>query len=100
VSHAFHITRAEFWWDSRDFPIAREEWESIADDHDSLQEDSFVDWKDLGPQKIYGVDGESGSFSWRHGKIDIEGDYTKRIELIAEELAARLGAKVQSDDPP
>jgi hypothetical protein len=100
VSHAFHITRAEYWWDSRDLPISREEWESVAGDYGPLHEDSVMGWKDIGPQKIYGVLGETASFSWRHGKIDIEGNYTERVDLVAQELAALLGAKVQSDDPP
>ncbi|WP_155373692.1 hypothetical protein [Catellatospora vulcania] len=98
MGYAFHITRAENWFDSESAPISREEWERLADEFAALRADEFVDWTDIGPQKLYVIEGETASFSWRKGKVDIEGSYTDVVEEIANELASLLGGKVQGDD--
>lgn len=98
MGYAFHITRADDWFDSEEKPISRREWERVADGFAGLREESVVGWADIGPQKIYGLAGETASFSWRLGKVDIEGYYSDAVQEVAAALARLLGGKVQGDD--
>ena len=99
MGYAYHITRAENWFESENDPISREEWEQLADGFPALREDAYVEWSDIGPQKLYAVEGSAAtSFSWRKGKIDIEGPYTDIVAEMAHEMARLFGGKVQGDD--
>lgn len=100
MGYEFHITRAEFWWESGRTPISQAEWEAVADAHPALlvSENSYVEWIDIGVQKAYEI-GEDARLAWRHGKVDIWGRYTERVETVAGDLARLLNAKVQGDDP-
>ena len=98
MGYAFHITRAEDWADSESNPISREEWESVANEFAALREDGYIAWRSIGHQKIYAVRHETASFSWREGRIDIEGYFSDAVEAVANNLAAMLGGKVQGDD--
>ena len=98
MGYAFHITRASNWFDSADFPISQAEWEELANSHPLLIENSYVAWVDIGPQKIYELQGESANFSWRHGRIDIEGYVSDLAEGVAGEIASILNAHVCGDD--
>jgi len=98
MGYAFHITRADNWFDSENAPISQDEWERLADGFSALREDAYVDWTDIGPQKLYVVIGEGAWYSWRKGRVDIEGPYTDAVEEVAHELARRLMATVQGDD--
>lgn len=98
MGYEFHITRAGSWPESEERPISQEEWENAARSVRSLAEDGYVQWNDIGPQKIYVLEGESATFSWRHGRIDIAGRFSAPVEFLATELAERLGANVYGDD--
>jgi hypothetical protein len=98
MGYTFHMTRAANWFDSENFPIGRDEWEQLADGASELVLDGHVRWRDIGPQPIYGLPGESVGFSWRHGRVVIEGYFSDRAEEVANRLAALLGARVQGDD--
>ncbi|GGM69267.1 hypothetical protein GCM10007977_083720 [Dactylosporangium sucinum] len=56
--------------------------------------DGHVPWRDIGPQPVYAVSGESANFSWRDGVVNIEGNYSPAAERIADQL----GRRVQGDD--
>jgi hypothetical protein len=62
-----------------------------------LFENSYVAWKDIGIQKAYEI-GDDARLSWRAGKVDIWGHYTRQVQTVAEDLARLLNAKVQGDD--
>lgn len=69
MGYQFHITRAEFWWDSELLPISQTEWEAVADAHPALLlfKNSFVEWNDIGVQKAYEI--ADARLSWRDGKV-------------------------------
>ena len=98
MGYDFHITRAESWPESMDDPIEQAEWEELASSSKLLFEEGHVDWLDIGQQKIYAVPGESASFSWRLGRIDISGYLSDRVRQVAETLSHALGACLYGDD--
>lgn len=98
MGYDFHVTRAESWPESEATPIAREEWESLADASDSLKRQGSVNWADLGVQPVYGIDGSSASFSWRHGRVVISGHMEDDAWALAQLIATDLGARLVGDD--
>ncbi|MGV9270930.1 hypothetical protein ACWDRR_40560 [Kitasatospora sp. NPDC003701] len=98
MSYQFHITRADFWPESEQFAIEKEEWEAVADVHPELTPDGHFSWVDIGRQAAYTIANETISFSWRHGKVDISGIFTDKAMAVASDLASELRAAVVSDD--
>ncbi|MFB7378689.1 hypothetical protein ACFC26_27335 [Kitasatospora purpeofusca] len=98
MSYDFHITRAESWPESDQFPIERREWEATAYAHSELFQDGYFAWRDIGHQPVYKISGEVISFSWRIGRVDISGVFTDKVMGIAEDLASQLKAAVVGDD--
>lgn len=98
MGFAFHITRAEYWFENEEMPILQEEWERAADEYGELNLTGYVDWKDIGAQKVFGIDGEVIAFSWREGNVNIEGGWSDVAEKVANDLAQILGGKVQGDE--
>jgi hypothetical protein len=98
MGYNFHITRAANFWESEETPIDKEEWEQLAGNTSDLVFEGHVGWSDIGPQRVYALSGESANFSWRGGRVVIEGYYSDRAERIANQLATSLGGRVQGDD--
>ncbi|ROR46498.1 hypothetical protein [Kitasatospora cineracea] len=98
MSYDFHITRAEHWFDSQDAPIPRESWEELASRSPLLEERGALEWSDIGAQKTFAAPGEDTFFSWRHGRIDIRGEWTAKTQEVAERLAVAMAARVQGDE--
>ncbi|MGY0466325.1 hypothetical protein ACW14Y_39585 [Kitasatospora sp. cg17-2] len=98
MSYDFHITRAENWPESEQFPIERREWEMMADAHPELFQEGYFVSSGIGRQPVYTISGEVISFSWGVGRIDISGVFTDKVMGIAESLASQLKAAVVGDD--
>ncbi|MBO3737544.1 hypothetical protein [Actinoplanes flavus] len=98
MGYEFHITRAENWFESEIDPISRRDWEELADSTPELRFTGYVDWSDIGPQRIYEPHGDATSFTWRGGKVDIKGVYSGDTERLAHRLAEALGGRIQGDD--
>ena len=98
MGYDFHITRAASWPDSDEYPINQIEWENLADSMEDLVEDGYVDWTDIGRQRIYTARGGHASFSWRHGRVVISGYMSDRDEEVAAKVTEKLGASLFGDD--
>lgn len=68
MGYNFHITRAPNFWESEEVPIGKEEWEQLADSMSDLAFEGYVEWTDIGLQRVYALSGESANFSWRRGR--------------------------------
>ena len=98
MGYDFHITRAELWTDSEQQPVAREEWEALAEGNSKLERQGFVRWADIGDQPVYGIPSSSASFSWRHGRVVVTGHMGDDDWALAESIAIALGARLVGDD--
>ncbi|MEV0194445.1 hypothetical protein AB0I39_38730 [Kitasatospora purpeofusca] len=98
MGYDFHITRAESWPESEQFPIERREWEAVANAHPELSQDGYFVSSDIGRQPVYTISEEVISFSWGIGRVDISGVFTDKVMEIAENLASQLKATVVGDD--
>lgn len=95
-----HATRAKRWFDNEGFEITTEEWRAIVAEDDELSvpapHEAFVGSGELTRWDGH-PDGEP-RWLWLHeGTLSIRDPDEITIEKLAE-LAARLGAMVQSDD--
>ncbi|MFV2178801.1 hypothetical protein ACFHW2_43245 [Actinomadura sp. LOL_016] len=97
MSYDFHITRAAAWFDSEQFPISLEEWESFARGHRSLETDDGMSHSNVGMQDIFVLKGESGrdvTFGWHESRVVVTGIYSvetvRACVVLAEELQANL----------
>ncbi|MFD9393173.1 hypothetical protein ACFWBB_21395 [Streptomyces sp. NPDC060000] len=98
MGYEFHITRAESWTESEEFPIGRAEWEQVAEACDAIELQGDVEWNDIGAQPVYGAAASTASFSWRLGRVDISGHLDDSMWSIAESLAEELQAYLVGDD--
>lgn len=97
MGYDFQITRADEWYESETNPISQEEWETVAERHPGLRQDGTIAWTDIGTQTTYAI-GESTTFYWRSGMVNITGRFTDDVQAVANEIAAALDARVLGDE--
>jgi hypothetical protein len=92
-----HITRASFWADSGQDPIAVEEWLGLVQADPELA----IDPRDNGPYfalwMAHNIDNDHPWFDWFQGSINTKHPDRKTLGK-ALEIARHLGARVQGDD--
>jgi hypothetical protein len=99
MGYAFHITRADNWFDSEDAPISQDEWERLAGGFPGLREDAYVDWTDIGPQKLYRRRrGKRRRSRGARERSTSRARNTGAIEEGRQRARAAAGRKVQGDD--
>jgi len=95
MGYDLHITRAGWDLNSREYPISRQEWRTVADKWPGMVLEGRIDYSDTGPISVYALhDGgeHPASLYWRHGGIIVRASYadTGAVARLAEHLGARL----------
>jgi hypothetical protein len=95
MGYDVHITRAEDWSDNEGAQITPDEWLALVRDDPELTALAetgrcTAEWRDP-------PGGDPVCFEWRRGNIVVKKSYIA-VVLKMEDLAFRLGARVQGDD--
>lgn len=93
MSYDIHITRAEFWAENRNAKIRLEEWINVAKGDARLEHRGDNVFAAVG----FGSTGEDVPILWYAGDVYSENPNQAVVRLM-EDLAQRLGARVQGDD--
>ncbi|WP_147339413.1 hypothetical protein [Actinomadura spongiicola] len=99
VGYDFHITRANSWFDSEQYPITLEEWESFARGNQSLELelDSSITFTNFGTLNIYALKCDPSrdvTLSWYDFRIEVTGiqdiEAIRACVILAEALQANF----------